>query len=220
MSPSDKATSGVRWALVVAGGVVLACLAIAATAVLAPPDFVGAYLDSRPISCTAMADADGRKQQPTKLRAGGHPDGLDRFAYRLEGHPRGKAAPSVAIRAFDGWLLGSDRGEFGGELIYRNETGDDTLLARANVEDIYRLKRGYIVTTGRGTLESLNGFGHVLVIGRSTDGVVEVVDRFDLPAAPKSSWLLPSGEVLVSTAEESVVITAEGVRSVVCEPQA
>lgn len=210
-------SSGIRWGWAIAGGLVLICMSIAAALLVSPPDFVAAYIHSRPVSCAAMEDTGIRHGHPEKLRASHRDGGLRQFSYDLGHHAPGLVAPTVAIRAFDGWLLGSDRGEFGGELVYRPDEGEDVLLAHVNVEDLYRLPQGFIATTGRGTMDSRNGFGAVTVVTRGQGGTVAVAENIDLPGAPTSSWLLESGDLLVNTLGESIIIEGDGlVRAVRC----
>jgi hypothetical protein len=44
--------------------------------------------------------------------------------------------PDVALRVASGWLVGSDRGEWGGELIYLEEALAPQMILHANVVGI------------------------------------------------------------------------------------
>jgi hypothetical protein len=59
-----------------------------------------------------------------------------------------KQVPEHAVRFGSGVLMGSDRGEWGGELVYRSSRGEDTILLAQNVQGIYIRGRDALVFTG------------------------------------------------------------------------
>lgn len=213
----EPRTSPVRWAWAVAAGLATVLVCILALLLLAPPDTLADYIASRPIPCEQMGEETIRKSQPEKLRATHEGGGLHQFAYTVGAHAPGEVTPTVAMRAFDGWLLGSDRGEFGGELVYRPDEGEDLLLANINIEDIYWMPQGFIAVAGRRAIISADSYGAVITIVRRSDGV-GMIETTDLPSAPLSSWLLKSGELLINTIDQVVLLSDSNVlRPVECE---
>lgn len=195
----------------------MASAGVLAGLLLAPPDAVNEYLANRPISCRPMDAKEVRDVQPGKLHAGYGDQGMARFAYTVGPHPPGEVTPKVAIRAFDGWLLGSSRGEFGGELVYRPDGGEDVLLEAVNIEDIYRMGDVFVATAGRGTIDSINGFGSVIIVGQSAGGIT--ASSLELPGAPGSSWLVRPDALLINTLEQTVLWEAgRGLHPVRCKP--
>jgi len=218
MERSEKPTnSSVRWAWAVAAGLATVCVLVLALLFFSPPDMLAEYIASRPIPCERMDEETVRQNQPEKLRATHEQGGLQQFAYAVGAKAPGEVAPTVAMRAFDGWLLGSDRGEFGGELVYRPDEGEDLLLANINIEDIYWMPQGFIAVAGRRTMISTDSYGAVIAVVRRSDGV-GMIETTDLPGAPLSSWLLKSGELLINTIDQVVLLSDSNVlRPVECE---
>jgi hypothetical protein len=59
-----------------------------------------------------------------------------------------KQTPHVALRTDGGWLVGSNRGEWGGELVWLGDNGTrQTILAR-NIQDLHQLHGRIITVTG------------------------------------------------------------------------
>ncbi|MBK8283682.1 MAG: HEAT repeat domain-containing protein [Ahniella sp.] len=112
--------------------------------------------------------------------------------------------PTVALRVAKGWIVGSNRGEWGGELAFRSDDGATQLLKYKNVEDIYFLGEQVIVLTGLAHLSSNNGV--VYVVEQQSSGEWSARPWRGLPGAPMSSWLTESGEVLINTANGGTVL--------------
>lgn len=63
----------------------------------------------------------------------------------------------VVFETPHGLLAGDSRGEFGGELVFIDKTGEVQILKDMNVEDIYKFSFGYVVTEGLSHMMSNNG---------------------------------------------------------------
>ncbi|NBD95317.1 MAG: hypothetical protein GVY11_02425 [Gammaproteobacteria bacterium] len=118
--------------------------------------------------------------------------------------------PGLALRVDGGWLTGSDRGEWGGELVFIDRSGRARVLVRENVQDIHRLGRDkYIAVTGLGHMLTSRG---MLYRVQKTPGESWAAERWRrLPGAPVSSALTQGGDVLVSTRRGgSVLVSPDG----------
>jgi len=105
--------------------------------------------------------------------------------------------PDVALRIEDGWLAGSDRGEWGGELVFIPDSGKVVKLLDENIEDIYKFGERIITTTGLAHL-TMNG-GMIYELLRDKDGIWFEEPWLKLPASPRSSWFVETGELLINT---------------------
>lgn len=56
--------------------------------------------------------------------------------------------PQVAFRTGDGWFAGSDRGEWGGELMWLGDDGKRYRIYEGNIEDIHRLGNRLLAVSG------------------------------------------------------------------------
>ena len=116
--------------------------------------------------------------------------------------------PDVALKIEDGWLAGSDRGEWGGELVFIPNTGKTVTLINKNVEDIYKFGDKYVVVSGLAHM--LLNDGEVFQLNRK-DNLWYIEPWINLPGAPASSWLVDTGELLVNTySGGSILISKNG----------
>lgn len=127
-----------------------------------------------------------------------------------------KQVPDVALKVDNGWLTGSDRGEWGGELVYLTEDGQAVKLLDTNVEDIYKLGEKYIALTGLSHLFINEGLIYQL---HKQDNEWHAEPWVNLPGAPESSWFVETGELLINTSGGgSILISPEGnLRMAPCE---
>lgn len=125
--------------------------------------------------------------------------------------------PSVALRTEQGWLVGGNRGEWGGELVYIGDDGVRQTLLERNVEDIFALGGRYVATVGLAHL-SMND-GEVVALTRAPGGVWHAETWRVLPGAPSTSYLTRQSELLVTTVNGTgVVISPDGrMREAVCK---
>lgn len=124
--------------------------------------------------------------------------------------------PETALRVEEGWLVGTDRGEWGGELAYVHDQGTSTIILDENVQDIYRLGERYIAVTGLS-----HGFsrGAIYEVSRQDNRTWTAQRWRALPRAPESSFLVHTDELLVKVeVSGSILVSATGsMRMAVCD---
>lgn len=125
--------------------------------------------------------------------------------------------PEMALRTERGWLVGSDRGEWGGELAYIEDGQPPQIILKENVEDIYKLGDHYVTVSGLAHMVANQG--EIYAITFSKAGWSATPWRA-LPGAPRSSWLVETGELLVNTdGGGSILISPNGAMRVAeCAP--
>lgn len=193
-------------------------------------------VDGSPKTCATTADQRMREPKSRKLYA--KPDGtrLASLAYdstiRSYGPPEDsrpdehgvmvmtqenmqehvekiRQVPEVALKVSDGWLVGSDRGEWGGELVHLPTRGAHDVVCEANVRDIFRLGDRLVAVTG--TAHMLFNSGTLLRVERNDSGRYIATPWKRLPAAPATSWLIGRDRLLINTlGGGSVIVDASG----------
>lgn len=117
--------------------------------------------------------------------------------------------PHVALRVDSGWLAGSNRGEWGGELMAIGDDGLKQAILDQNVEDIYRIGNKFVAVVGLAHLSMNNGA--LVELHHGDDGRWTSEIWRMLPGAPISSSLVESGELLVTTyGSGSILVSPEG----------
>lgn len=96
-----------------------------------------------------------------------------------------------AIPAFGGQLLGTDRGESIGALLFKDATGNITVLLNENVQGMVQNQVGLFVFTGLAHLGTNDGFIYTVKRGVSNRLAVERLGR--LPGAPSEVTQLADG---------------------------
>jgi hypothetical protein len=123
--------------------------------------------------------------------------------------------PDVGLKIPEGWLVGSSRGEWGGEAVFIGGASRPKIVINDNVEDIYKMPFGYVVTAGLAHL-SLNR-GAIYVVKISETGIPKAEVLFALAGQPKTSWKLSDGRLLVNMSDSSVLLDQQGhLRRVLC----
>lgn len=102
--------------------------------------------------------------------------------------------PSYAIAAFGGHVLGSNRGEWGGELAFRRADGGASILLHESVSGLAQSQFGILAFTGIAHL-SLNE-GAIYKVLQTEAGVVIAVPFLSLPGAPTDIFMTAEGDVL------------------------
>lgn len=121
-------------------------------------------------------------------------------------HPQ---LPNHALKVSDGWLVGSNRGEWGGELVHLTENKEQTILLKENIEDTYQLGNRYIALTGLSHMMSNSGY--IYEIFQDKTGRWQTEPWLRLPGAPRSSWLVETGEILINTSGGgSILLSLDG----------
>lgn len=142
--------------------------------------------------------------------------GMGMFHYEITHEPRlGNTPltevvhPTVALWTPHGRLLGSDRGEFGGELVLADEDNPakpPEILYYANIEDLFLMKYGVLATTGYFHLDQ--DFGSVLLVTFADSGEPQVKEAFKLPAGVRTSWVMKDDNLLVNTSKGTFSISS------------
>lgn len=123
--------------------------------------------------------------------------------------------PHSALKVDNGWLLGANRGEFGGELTFMNDKNEIEVLLNANVEDIFKMSFGYIAVTGLAHMSSDSGA--IFLISKSDDGKWTTKKWLSLPGAARSSWFIKGEKLLINTTKASIAVTHSGnIQTVEC----
>lgn len=125
--------------------------------------------------------------------------------------------PAMALRVADGWIAGSNRGEWGGELVFISDSGTQQIIADTNVEDVYLLGDRLVAVTGLAHLGMNDGM--LLQIIRSESGIWTSTPWRSLPGAPQSSMLVETGELLVNVFNGGSVLISDdgGMRMLPCK---
>lgn len=126
--------------------------------------------------------------------------------------------PDLALRVEGGWLVGSDRGEWGGELMFIGDNGMRQRILEENVEDVFRLGTRLVATTGLAHL-SMNK-GALVELKKDPDGRWTAEKWRILPGAPAASFLVePEGLMIETIGRGAIVVNADGgMRMADCVP--
>lgn len=125
--------------------------------------------------------------------------------------PESTVKPAVATKVGESWLTGTNRGEWGGEMMAFYPDGSTELILNENIEDIYSYGSTAYVTTGLAHLGMNDG-----ILYRTTEiakgFAIEPIYR--LPGAPMSSWKINPQEILINTYSGPVIFNpATGLRT-------
>lgn len=115
--------------------------------------------------------------------------------------------PDMALYIEGGWLVGANRGEWGGELVFLGDDGVNHTLISENIEDIYVLGDRIVAVTGLAHLMSNHGMLYELV--RMADGKWSIQPWRALPGAPHASWLTATGDLWID-ASGSILVSPDG----------
>ena len=97
------------------------------------------------------------------------------------------------IPAFGGELVGSDHGEFGGELAFRARDGKFTPLLETNVVGLHETPLGFVAVTGLAHMS--HNEGEILSISRTGEDRLTVDRVVALPFAPLISRQRSDGSI-------------------------
>lgn len=112
------------------------------------------------------------------------------------------------VKVEDGYLVGSNRGEWGGEITFVDTSGDSFVIARENTNAIYQTTYGILAVTGLAHMSANSGF--IQKVYRGGDGRWIATKWRALPGAPRSSWLLRDGRLLINCFGGIVLVSADG----------
>ncbi|MBA6288578.1 hypothetical protein [Colwellia sp. MB3u-4] len=113
--------------------------------------------------------------------------------------------PKLIINLGEKIIAGSNNGEFGGALVLIDENNKVTLIEEMNVEDIYEMPFGLVVTSGLAHMSGNHGDIHLV------NANFKLEKLYSLVGMPKSSWLLENGDLLINSYPSgSQVLTKSG----------
>jgi hypothetical protein len=168
------------------------------------------------VSCTPMTYEERLNRDEIKHAASPNVGGMGMFPYEVtydappDQTPRKEVVhATVALWTPHGRLLGSDRGEFGGELVLAGKNYPEEqprVLYHANIEDLFLMEYGVLATTGYFHLSE--DFGSVLLTTFSGGGEPKVIEAFKLPSGVQASWVTDDGKLLVNTSQGAFSISS------------
>ncbi|MGY4534538.1 hypothetical protein ACVW0Y_003679 [Pseudomonas sp. TE3786] len=163
-------------------------------------------------------------REPTKLTYKYDKEQLKSLSYKATVYGHGKngrvsevisQTPNVALRVGENWLAGSNRGEWGGELMLIPPKGDAQQILKGNIRDLYKTSNGIIVVSGLSHM--MSSVGEVFLI-KETGASVDYSILFGLDAAPEDEWMTETGEVFITTYYGTSIIRTDGtLQRVLCK---
>lgn len=108
----------------------------------------------------------------------------------------------------DGWLIGRDEGEFGGELYFYDKAGKQSTLLGDNIRGIYMTSSGLVAVGGLAHL--MGDHGRIYRITEAQDGSWQAAPFLELPSAPWNTMVLGDGTLIVITDGGVVAIAGKG----------
>jgi hypothetical protein len=134
------------------------------------------------------------------------PDDLVSIPVRIRSYPDEQKMRGVEVD--DGSLVGSNRGEWGGEIAYVNREGKARILMPVNTEAIYKTEAGIVAVTG--VAHMAHNTGCLFRISKTADGEWSASRWRVLPGAPAFSRLLKDANLFVSCLGGMVLISPDG----------
>ena len=120
-----------------------------------------------------------------------------------------RQVPNVALKVPDGWLAGTDRGEWVGELVHIPVQGDLNVLATQNIDDLFYVRDRIVALSGMAHMMINEGF--LLRVEKNDTGRYTARMWKRLPASPTSAWLIEGQRLLVNTEDGgSVIVDRDG----------
>lgn len=131
--------------------------------------------------------------------------GYDEQGRHVERHD---AKPCCGLRFGKGVLLGGDRGEWGGELAYQDETGVTRDLVQINTHAIHRMPFGVVAAVGLAHITMNSGYLYLITEEPGKPPIARPWKA--LPGSPMKSGILENGDLFVSCVGGDVLITPSG----------
>jgi HEAT repeat protein len=169
--------------------------------------------------CADRTQYPARPQPPTVLDPNLEPDLAEQLSHEREAvgsdehgrHvARRRTVPQVGLRIGAGWLIGTNAGEWGGELVLRSDDGQTKMVLGRNLTALHSLEDGRLVAvTGLAHMGLSEGAAYLVECASTRDCTATRWKQ--LPGAPQSSWITnESGELLVNTTGGSLLISLDG----------
>lgn len=119
-----------------------------------------------------------------------------------------EAGPFFGIEVPGGHLAGSDRGEWGGAIVFIDPQGKASVLMSENIQAIYKTDHAVLAVAAHTYLGLIEGA--VYKVSKNADGIWEAKPWRMLPGAPHFSRMLKDGSLFVSCYGGIVRISPEG----------
>lgn len=140
------------------------------------------------------------------IRAKGEP-----LPFKIKVNKKNKyyfAGTQVNQKIDNGWLVGYDRGEWGGFLYwFSNDGSEHVLITEGNIKDIFIIGGQIYVIEGLAHLTMSKG--QIFKI-KNTGSSFKVEKFVDLAYAPESAVVIPNDEILIVTSNDLIKVTKEG----------
>lgn len=119
----------------------------------------------------------------------------------------GLGSRQVNIELNDGWLIGFDKGEWGGNLIWCNKNGTNwKKILTGNIKDIIKVKNNYFIIEG--STRSPYSKGHVIKLIRNKKNW-ETQDKIEISQAPYTAALNKKNELIIVTYKDIIKVDTE-----------
>lgn len=131
--------------------------------------------------------------------------------YGIEGKVvrKRKIVPDVGIKLQEGYLLGSSRGEWGGELIYMDKNGKSQTILEENIQGVYHYASEIVVVTWLAHM-SFN-WGMIYKVSKDKHGNWMAQKWRSLPGAPIFSSMLKNESLYVqSYFDKNIILKPNG----------
>jgi HEAT repeat protein len=113
-----------------------------------------------------------------------------------------------AVKLDDGWLTGTNLGEWGGEILFKDLQGNVTALAQVNTEAVYLTDKGPVAVTGLAHMTS--NYGRLYRLRKNDAGKWTAEPWRVLPGAPIFSRKLEDGNLLINCHGGIVLVSPDG----------
>ncbi|QDP00698.1 hypothetical protein [Thalassotalea sp. PS06] len=116
-----------------------------------------------------------------------------------------KIQPHIVLSFEDNLIISYNNGEFGGNLLLIDSNDEVKSLKAINVEDIYRMPIGIVITSGLAHLS--DNYGYIYILHQD----LTLEKYFGLIGMPRTSWLLENGDLIINSYPKgSQLLTVEG----------
>lgn len=124
--------------------------------------------------------------------------------------------PDLALRITNGWIAGTNRGEWGGELVFIGDDGSQRVLLEENVHEIVWLGPRIVVLTGLAHLWMNEGV--IYELRTNAAGQWGATPWRALPGQPKHWFLLENGELMIDAVMGgTILVSPEGSMRTACD---
>jgi len=128
-----------------------------------------------------------------------------------------KQKPNAALELEEGWFLGGNRGEWGGELAFVDRRGRQAIVLDDNVAAIARVGQRIVAVSGLAHLFMNHGI--VREIAKDAQGRWSTRPWRVLPGSPSQATSLSDGRLWIRTNAGDVALSADGRLSMIaCGP--